>query len=56
VIVGEKVAKKSSHIKRIPYIRVGVSDLKKSAPFYEWVLGLDKLTEWPARAFHFYRI
>ena len=48
--LGEKVAKKSSHIERIPYIRVGVSDLKKSEPFYEWVLGLDKLTEWPTGA------
>jgi len=41
---------KSSHIKMIPYVRVGVSDLKKSAAFYEAVLGLDKLTEWPAGA------
>jgi len=46
----ENTAKKSGHIKRIPYVRVGVSDLKKSAAFYEDVLGLEKLTEWPASA------
>lgn len=46
----KNVAKKSSHIKRIPYIRIGVSDLKKSAAFYQDVLGLEKLTEWPADA------
>jgi predicted enzyme related to lactoylglutathione lyase len=44
------VAKKNSYVKSIPYIRVGVSDMKKSAPFYEQVLGLDKLTEWSTGA------
>jgi len=37
----------SSHIKRIPYIRIGVEDLKKSVSFYQDVLGLEKITEWP---------
>ncbi len=46
----KNVARKSSHIKKIPYIRVCVSDLKQSVAFYGGVLGLDKLTEWPAGA------
>jgi len=46
----KNVAKKSSHIKRIPYIRLGISDLKKSTAFFEDVLGLEKLTEWSAGA------
>jgi predicted enzyme related to lactoylglutathione lyase len=37
---------KSSHIRGIPYIRIGVKDLKKSVAFYQDVLGLDKITEW----------
>jgi len=42
--------KKSSHIKSIPYIRIGVEDLKKSASFFQDVLGLEKITEWPTGA------
>ena len=42
--------KKSSHIKGIPYIRIGVSDLKKSVSFYQDILGLEKISEWPAGA------
>jgi len=42
--------KKSSHIKRIPYIRIGVSDLKKAVSFYQDILGLEKITEWPTGA------
>jgi len=42
--------KKSNYIKSIPYIRIGVEDLKKSASFYQDVLGLEKITEWPTGA------
>ena len=42
--------KKSSHIRRIPYIRIGVSDLKKSVSFYQDVLGLEKISEWSTGA------
>ena len=42
--------KKSSLVKSVPYVRVSVSDLKKSMAFYEDVLGLEKLTEWPTGA------
>jgi len=41
---------KSSPVKRIPYIRIGVSDLKKSLSFYQDILGLEKISEWPAGA------
>jgi predicted enzyme related to lactoylglutathione lyase len=37
---------KNGHIRGIPYIRIGVKDLKKSVAFYQDVLGLDKITEW----------
>ena len=39
--------KRSSHIKRIPHITIGVSDLKKSVSFYQDILGLEKMGEWP---------
>ncbi len=42
--------KRSSHIKRIPHIRIGVSDLKRSVSFYQEVLGLEKMGEWPTYA------
>ena len=42
--------KRSSHIKRIPYIRIGVADLKKSMSFYQDTLGLERISEWPAGA------
>ena len=42
--------KKSGLIKRIPYIRIGASDLKKSVSFYQDVLGLEKISEWPTGA------
>jgi len=41
---------KSSPIKKMPYIRIGVSDMKKAVSFYEGVLGLEKLSEWPSGA------
>lgn len=41
---------KSNAIKRVPYIRIGVSDMKKAVSFYEDVLGLEKLSEWPSGA------
>jgi len=42
--------KRSSHIKRIPYIRMGVSDMEKSGSFYQDILGLEKICEWPTGA------
>jgi len=42
--------KKSSHIIKIPHITIGVTDLKKSVSFYQDVLGLEKIGEWPAYA------
>jgi len=42
--------KKGSHIKGIPYIRIGVSDPKKSVSFYQDILGLEKMIEWPTGA------
>jgi len=39
--------KKSSHIIKIPHITIGVTDLKKSVSFYQDVLGLEKIGEWP---------
>jgi len=50
MIAGGKVMKKSSHVKKIPHIRIGVSDLKKSVAFYQDVLGLEKIGEWPTYA------
>jgi len=38
---------KSSRIKRIAHITIGVSDLKKAVSFFEDVLGLGKMGEWP---------
>jgi len=38
---------KSSHIIKIPHITIGVSDLKKSVSFYQDILGLEKIGEWP---------
>jgi len=46
----KNVMKKGSHIKGIPYIRIGVSDLKKSVSFYQDILGLEKMIEWPTGA------
>ena len=37
---------KSSHIRGIAYIRIGVKDLKESIAFYQDILGLDKISEW----------
>jgi len=42
--------KKSSYIKKIAYIRIGVSDLKKSVSFYQDILGLEEISEWPTGA------
>ena len=42
--------KRSSHIKRIPHIAIGVSHLKKSVSFYQDILGLEKIGEWPTYA------
>lgn len=41
---------KSSHVKRIAHITIGVSDLKRSVAFFEQVLGLEKMGEWPSYA------
>jgi len=41
---------KSSHIKKIPHITIGVSDLKKSVQFYQDIVSLEKIGEWPAYA------
>lgn len=40
--------KKGSHITRIPHIKIGVSDLAKSVQFYQDILGLEKIGEWPS--------
>jgi len=42
--------KKSSHIQKIPYIRIGVSDIKRAVSFYKNILGLEKISEGPAYA------
>jgi len=42
--------KRSSHIKRVPYIRIGVSDIKRASSFYQNILGLEKISEWPTGA------
>ena len=41
---------KTSLIKRIPYVRIGVSDLENSVSFYEDILGLEKISEWSTGA------
>jgi len=48
--VEERIVMKSSRIKRIAYITIGVSDLKESMSFYQDVLGLEKISEWPTGA------
>jgi len=42
--------KKGSHIIRIPHIKIGVSDLAKSVHFYQDILGIEKIEEWPTYA------
>jgi len=42
--------KRSSHIKRIPHITIGVSDIKRAVSFYQKILGLEKIGEWPTYA------
>jgi len=42
--------KRSSHIIRIPHIRLGVSDVKRAVSFYQKILGLEKIGEWPTYA------
>lgn len=42
----ERITVKGSHIRRIPYIRIGVSDLGKSISFHQDILGLEKISEW----------
>jgi len=44
------VVKRSSLIKSIPHITMGVTDLKKSVSFYQDILGLEKIGEWPTYA------
>lgn len=41
---------KSGTIKKIPHITISISGLKKAVTFYEDVLGLEKLGEWPSYA------
>ena len=41
---------KSSQIKSIAYIRIGVKNLRESVAFYQDVLGLDKINEWQTGA------
>lgn len=47
---GKIEVKRSTPIKRIPHITIGVSDLKESLSFYENILGLEKLGQWPTYA------
>jgi len=42
--------KKSARAIRIPHITIGVSDLKKSVSFYQDIVGLEKIGEWPGYA------
>jgi len=42
--------KKSGRVIRIPHITIGVADLKKSASFYQDIVGLEKIGEWPGYA------
>jgi len=44
------VMDKGGHIRRIPHVTIGVSDLKKSVSFYRDIVGLEKIGEWPAYA------
>lgn len=39
-----------SHIKRIPYIRIAVKDVKRAVGFFQDVLGLERISEWPTGA------
>lgn len=51
-ICGKEVlgVKGKSQIKRIPHLTLGVSDLKRSVSFYQDVLGLEIVGEWPGYA------
>jgi len=42
--------KRTSHIKRIAHIRIGVSDVKRAVSFYQKTLGLEKIGEWHSYA------
>jgi len=47
----ERIAvKKASQIRKLPHITIGVSDLKRSLSFYQDVVGLEKMGEWPSYA------
>jgi len=39
--------KEGSHIVKIPHVKIGTSDLRRSASFYEDTLGLKKMSEDP---------
>ncbi len=39
-----------SYIKSVAHITIGVTDLKKSVSFFQEVLGLEKIGEWPSYA------
>jgi catechol 2,3-dioxygenase-like lactoylglutathione lyase family enzyme len=39
--------RKTGRIKRIPHITLGASDMKRTVSFYEQILGLEKISEWP---------
>jgi len=41
---------KTGHVKRIPHITLGASDIKRTVSFYEEILGLEKIGEWPTYA------
>ena len=41
---------KTGHVKGIPHITLGASDMKKAVSFYEQTLGLEKMGEWPTYA------
>ncbi len=42
--------KTSSHVRRIPHITICVSDVKTAVSFYQGILGLEKIGEWPGYA------
>ncbi|UCH70285.1 MAG: VOC family protein [Candidatus Bathyarchaeota archaeon] len=42
--------KRRGQIKRIAHVTVGVSDLKRSVSFFQNVIGLEKIGEWPTYA------
>lgn len=42
--------KRNSHVKRIPHITICVSDVKTAVSFYQEILGLEKIGEWPTYA------